>query len=252
MAGIKTTLQGTKVYISTTSVSFPLTESAFAALTYKEVGHIGNLGDYGVSPNVITYSTLDTQVSSKAKGVEDAGDLTIEVARVFDDEGQAQLRAAGNTKYNWAVKLEYADAPSEDHTNTVVYAAGPVMGPQRLGGSTDDFVRESFTIGFSDQKPVTVDPAALTPPVNTVVPAITGTAQVGQTLTVSNGTWTGAGITFSYQWEAEGAPISGATSSTYVPVVGDIGDTLTCVVTATNGAGSDTAETTATSAVIAA
>lgn len=250
--GIKTTLQGAKVSISTTSVSFPLNKAAFEALTYTEIGHVGNLGDYGVSPNVVSYNTLATQVTSKAKGVEDAGDLSIEVARVFDDAGQVLLNAAAATKLNYAVKIEYADAPSLSYSNTIVYAAGPVMGPQRLGGSTDDFIREAFTVGFSDQKPITVNPTLGAAPNNTVLPAISGTAQVGQTLTVLEGVWTGDGITYTYQWEEDGTPIPGATSSTYVPVTGDIGAVITCVVTGMNDAGSDAAETAATDAVIAA
>lgn len=90
-------------------------------------------------------------------------------------------------------------------------------------------------------------------PVNTVAPAITGTAQVGQTLTRTNGTWVGdATITFATAWYASGVVIPGATASTYQPVVGDIGDTITVVITATNGKGVATATSAATAAVIAA
>ncbi len=90
-------------------------------------------------------------------------------------------------------------------------------------------------------------------PANTVAPAITGTAQVGQTLTVSNGTWTGNPTpTFTRQWKANGTNISGATATTYVPVVGDIGKTITCTVTGTNMVGSAQATSAATAAVIAA
>ena len=40
------------------------------------------------------------------------------------------------------------------------------------------------------------------PPVNTVAPSLTGSAQDGQTLTVTDGTWTGIGtITYTYQWQ---------------------------------------------------
>src|SRR5690606_12346949 len=114
MAGIKTTLAGATVSISTTAVTFPLNAAAFGALTYTEIGSVGNLGDYGSSPNMISYNTLDTEVTSKAKGVEDAGEIAIEVARIFDDPGQIAMRAAAATKFNYAVKIEYADAPSED------------------------------------------------------------------------------------------------------------------------------------------
>jgi hypothetical protein len=53
------------------------------------------------------------------------------------------------------------------------------------------------------------------PPVNTVAPAVSGTATVGQTLSSTTGTWTGLPTpTFTYQWQRAGSNISGATSST--------------------------------------
>jgi len=158
MAGIKTTLAGAKVSISTAAVTLPLNQAAFEALTFTEIKSVGNLGDYGSPPNLINYNTLDTEVMSKAKGVEDAGDMSIEVARIFDDPGQIAIRAASATKFNYAIKVEYADAPTPSWSNTIMYAAGPVTGPQLLGGSTDDFIRESFTVGFTDQRPIFVAP----------------------------------------------------------------------------------------------
>ncbi len=89
-------------------------------------------------------------------------------------------------------------------------------------------------------------------PVNTVAPAVTGTATVGQTLTTTDGTWTGAPApTFTYQWQRSGNNISGATSSTYVLVSADAGNTVRCVVTATNPLGAVGANSNATSAVAA-
>lgn len=161
MVGIKSTLGGAKVYISNAEVTLPLNQAAFEALNWVEISNVGNLGDYGVSPNIVTYNTLATDVSSKAKGVEDAGELTLECARIFDDAGQIKARAAAATKYLWAFKIEYDDKPTSAYTNTVVYAAGVVSGPNMLGGGTDDFIRESYTAGFSDQKPITVNPALI-------------------------------------------------------------------------------------------
>ena len=78
-----------------------------------------------------------------------------------------------------------------------------------------------------------------TPPANTVAPAITGTAQEGQTLTCSTGTWTGTPIiTYAYQWKRNGSNIGSATNSTYLLVAADVGQSIKCTVTATNGAGS--------------
>lgn len=81
------------------------------------------------------------------------------------------------------------------------------------------------------------------PPQNTVAPSISGTQQVGQTLTSTTGTWTGTGITYSYQWKRNGVSIGGATSSTYViQNADDGGGVLKCTVTATNGGGSVNAD----------
>ncbi|WP_395657348.1 hypothetical protein [Nocardioides sp.] len=74
-------------------------------------------------------------------------------------------------------------------------------------------------------------------PANTAPPVISGTPAVGQTLTCSNGTWTGAPTSFQYVWRRNGAAISGATASTYVVVAGDAGASLVCTVVATNGSG---------------
>ncbi len=74
-------------------------------------------------------------------------------------------------------------------------------------------------------------------PVNTTIPTISGTAQVGQTLTASTGTWTNSPTVYVYQWASAGAPISGAAASSYIPVTSDIGNALAVYVTAANSSG---------------
>lgn len=87
-------------------------------------------------------------------------------------------------------------------------------------------------------------------PVNTVAPAITGTATVGNTLSCSTGTWTGTPTpTYTYQWQKGTSNISGATSSTYLVDILNSGSTIRCVVTATNSAGSASANSAATASV---
>lgn len=93
---------------------------------------------------------------------------------------------------------------------------------------------------------------AISTPLNTVIPAITGTAQVGQVLTSTTGTWKGSGITYARTWTADGVTIAGATAATYTPVVGDIGKVIRVIVTATNASGSLFATSNPTAAVIAA
>ena len=78
-------------------------------------------------------------------------------------------------------------------------------------------------------------------PSNSVAPAITGTAQEGQTLTCSTGTWSGS-PTYTYQWKRNGSNIGSATNSTYTLVTADVGTSVKCMVTATNFIGSSTAD----------
>jgi hypothetical protein len=94
--------------------------------------------------------------------------------------------------------------------------------------------------------------ATVTPltPVNSVAPTITGTAQNGQTLTASTGTWTNYVASYTYQWQQGTTNIAGATSSTYVLDATYVGVTIRCVVTATNVTGSASANSASTAAVL--
>ena len=91
----------------------------------------------------------------------------------------------------------------------------------------------------------------------TGAPAITGTAQVGETLTADTSGIADAdgltGASFSYQWLAGGSDISGATGSTYTPAGADLGKAVRVRVSFTDDAGhAETLTSAATSAVAAA
>lgn len=87
-------------------------------------------------------------------------------------------------------------------------------------------------------------------PALSAAPEISGTAVVGETLTCSTGTWVSKTTpSYTYQWERSGTPISGATNNTYTLQSDDLGETVTCVVTATNTSGSASAETDPTATI---
>jgi sugar lactone lactonase YvrE len=93
-------------------------------------------------------------------------------------------------------------------------------------------------------------------PSNTVPPVVEGTAEEGQTLTATTGTWSGPSLIYAYQWEScesSGAgcsDIEGATSSTYVPGYGEIGKRMRVTVTAENSSGKASATSTASAVVV--
>ena len=68
---------------------------------------------------------------------------------------------------------------------------------------------------------------------NTALPAISGSPQVGQTLTASTGSWDpSTEITHTYQWFANGTPIVDATAPTFNPTADLVGRRIAVRVTA--------------------
>ena len=85
------------------------------------------------------------------------------------------------------------------------------------------------------------------------MPTITGAAMRTSTLSASQGTWNGAGNTYAYQWQQDPgtgfADIAGATGTTYVLGVADVGKRVRVRVTATNPDATVTATSLATGVV---
>jgi len=99
------------------------------------------------------------------------------------------------------------------------------------------------------------EPATAAPPVNTAPPTVSGTAQVGQTLTAGNGTWSNTPTSFAYQWVRCNAGgnscvnVANGTQRTYTLVGADSANTMRVRVTATNADGSASAESAQTAVV---
>lgn len=131
--------------------------------------------------------------------------------------------------------------------NANAYAKGPT---NPFGAATKDSEQASIYATYTPSKP----PAS--PPVNTAPPTVSGTAQTGQTLNASTGTWSENPTTYAYQWQrcnSSGATcslISGATTHLYTVASADVGSTLRATVTASNSAGSSTPASSAQTAVV--
>jgi hypothetical protein len=105
--------------------------------------------------------------------------------------------------------------------------------------------------------PLTATVAAGSAPASSTLPVLTGAAGVGQTLTVSNGTWTGSPTSFQYSWSrcptiATCATISGAYGTSYTLTAADVGTSVKALVWAVNASGHGSAWTTPTGTVAAA
>lgn len=119
----------------------------------------------------------------------------------------------------------------------------------QLLGSNDDstYIQIAGWVGFagwSAPPAFTTFTISQASPVFSVSPTITtdtGFYGTGDTATVA---YTHNGSITAIQWTRDGAAISGATSTSYTYVSGDVGTTVACAVTATNGFGSTSATAT--------
>jgi hypothetical protein len=147
------------------------------------------------------------------------------------------LTPAGATAtYQW----QWADAPAGNYTNI----SGATSNTYVL--TTADlakYIRVVATGSGSYTGQISTDPTSMVTTPLTGIGAITGTPEVGQTLTAGN--LTPPGATATYQWQRADSPagtytdIPGATSNTYVLITADLGNYIRVVVT---GSGSYTGE----------
>lgn len=93
-------------------------------------------------------------------------------------------------------------------------------------------------------------------PVNSVKPAVSGSATVGQELRVSRGTWSPAPTSYLYQWQrctstgTDCINVSGATSSVYGVRSADVDHRLNALVTGRTSAGRSTVASSPSSVVL--
>lgn len=240
------TNKGRQFFVCATAQPDDLDQSEFEGLTWVKVAHVGNIGETGTSDNIVSYDELETDVTQKAKGLSNAGDPAIEVARNPTDAGQILMNTIAGTNLDYAFKVEDADAPSGGFTNTIYYMRGKVTGPSRPNGRAEDFILEVFTLALN-QREIVVGPEALSVPVAVAndLPAISGLADASSGLlsVVYPGGWTNSPTGYTYQWQQDTggngtfADIGGATSETYDPAVGNIGNAIRVRMKGVNAAG---------------
>ena len=124
------------------------------------------------------------------------------------------------------------------------------------GSSNEETKQLTITVR---RAPTSIDPSAGGAPVAITDTSWSGSSvpAVGDQLRGSQGSWSGSGLSFTYQWlrcDADGrncVPIPGATGVNYTASSADIGHALQFCVTASNSGGSTTSCSAPTPAVVA-
>jgi len=93
--------------------------------------------------------------------------------------------------------------------------------------------------GRSSAEPTSNTVSIAGPPVNIIAPTITpvGPVNVGDTLSLNNGNWTGNPTGYYYGWTRNGSSISGQASNSYITTTADEGTYIGGVAQAANAVG---------------
>jgi len=194
--------------------------------------------------NVGDTATFTLASRNTGKVVQTGSIVTVDLTNVLDKATLGTLPAnttlSGNT-LTWTVPSTALAA-----TSTVSFTAVPNAGT--TGASLTATARAS-TLGSTCvdcTSSVVIGTAPVSP---SVVPVVSGTAVVGQTLTADPGAWQ-SGTTFAYQWLVDGTPVSGATSSSWVVDGTATGFAVSVKVVGSNGALTPVTKTSAATAVV--
>jgi predicted secreted protein len=186
----------------------------------------------------VTHLTSPNRAREFIAGLQDRGETTFTINWVVGSASDVLLRSIAVGFTTFMIR--------ETFPNGAYWTMSGILTGYAPSAPLDDKMSAEVTIKVTSV--VTHNAAAA--PVNSLLPAISGTAEVGEVLYAWPGQWTG-GPTFAFQWKNEGVNINGATSQTYTLQASDEGDNITVTVTATNSAGSTSATSEETVAVAA-
>lgn len=192
---------------------------------------------------LFAWKAVTSGIGAKAATAGGSG-TTVSLARTGANSAVIGLLADWNATNDTTVTASPAGGTQRDATyvngSWTVFAFD--WGDQGASGTT------SYGIsGFASNAitKVAIEVLGVTAPSNSVAPAVTGTPTEGETLTCTDGTWTGMS-SVAKQWRRDTGSgytnISGATAGTYDLTSDDVGAMVRCRVTATGPGGTTSAD----------
>jgi len=138
MASKAMTSAGTTIGIS---AALPATydQTAFAALTYTEIGEVSDLGEFGREYNIVKFNPLKDRRTVKRKGSFDDGTVQVQLAKAATDAGQILLKSAVNSDASHSVKIVLQDG-------TIFYFTAQVSSSTVNVGNVDQITSSTFKL----------------------------------------------------------------------------------------------------------
>ena len=144
------TASGAKLSIGSSVAPATLNRAGYETdSSYVEVGEIEDMGEFGDEASSVTFAAIGDGRVRKSKGARDAGTMELVIGFDSQDTGQASLRDAEATTFNYNFKVELADAPNATQTNSIFYFRGLVMSQRIAIGTNDNIMRMNVTVGVN-------------------------------------------------------------------------------------------------------
>lgn len=143
------TSQGSKIYVGPVSYTEPASVSAYAALSYTEIGSVESIGAFGDKASSVTFADLSAARVKKFKGVKDAGQLNVSCAHDPLNTGQIAMIAARNSKFDYAFKVTVEDKADANDTNSAFYFLAKVMSADLEVNDVNSMLKRNFTIDIN-------------------------------------------------------------------------------------------------------
>lgn len=215
---------GGSSYPVTSIASFVFMSKALTSVVIPS--SVTSIGDHAFSENRLTSAVIPLSVRSIGNNAFRSNNLTSVVI-------PSSVTSIGL----------YAFEVNSRLVRVTFTGAAPSLGSRALG-SKDQAPVVHYTAAYAAGFVSPWNGYTTVGDLDSATPTITGTANVGGTLTAVPGFWT-TGTTFAYQWQGDGRNIVGAVSSTFKPTLSELGRAITIVVTGSK-AGYETAARTST------
>jgi len=160
--------------------------------TWSGVGEVMSITPPSDAIDIIdaTHMASPDRTREFITGLRDPGECSFEMNFVPGSAGDTLLQAVRDAAVRVSCRITY--------NNAVIWTFSGILTGYEPTVPIDD--KMTATVTFKVTSSYAVTAAAV--PANSVLPAVSGIAQVGETLTALEGAWSG-GPSFTYQWQED-------------------------------------------------